>query len=201
MLPAGPDVGDPQRPAVVGGGDDLDVATVVPDFSGPPQVHAAGRARDGDPVGLDHRAVDDHVLVAGGLGREQRVAQVGGLPGQHRDALVQAAVADRLADLVVVAQLFDPCPIAEPAQDEHGLFPGGELTGPLPGTFPLAFRDQQYRQAHDSVIAKGQLGGVCDTHRDVGPLGSRSVGRQLPTGAPRFVFHRPDPTAGTLHSQ
>ena len=80
VLAAGAYVGGPQRPAVVGGGQDLDVAAVVGDLAGPPQVDALGRAGDAQPVGLDDRAVDDQVAVAGEPGPHQRFAQVRGLP-------------------------------------------------------------------------------------------------------------------------
>jgi hypothetical protein len=58
-----------QRPAV-GGGDDLDVPTVMAVLPAPPQIHPAGRAGGGVPVGGDQGAVHDHVGVAGGLGRQ-----------------------------------------------------------------------------------------------------------------------------------
>ena len=58
----------------------------------PPQIHPAGRAGGGDPVGVDQRAIHDHMRVTGGLGCEQRPVQGRTLRGQHRDPLVSVVV-------------------------------------------------------------------------------------------------------------
>lgn len=51
------------------GGDDLNVAAVMVVFAAAAQVHPAGGAGCGDPVGVDQCAVGDHMGVAGGRPR------------------------------------------------------------------------------------------------------------------------------------
>src|SRR5690606_21801781 len=163
MLAAGAYLGTPQRKAVRGG-DDLHVAAMVVVLSGPPQVHPFGGAGRADAVGLDQRAVDDHVAVAGGLGRQQRPVQAGSLRGKHVDALLQVVIARGLADLVVPDQLADPGAVEEPAQDQHRLLEAAQHPAAPSGATPEAFGVKQTGQVQRGLLAYGQRGGVCDTH-------------------------------------
>src|SRR6202034_2222464 len=86
-------VGGPQRKAVRGE-HRLDVAAVAVGLAGVPQVDdraldAAGRFLA--PVAGDDRAVQDLVGKAVLPRSFQRLAQAGGLPGEHVDDLVSAA--------------------------------------------------------------------------------------------------------------
>ncbi|CAO5151138.1 hypothetical protein FAIPA1_140029 [Frankia sp. AiPs1] len=172
MLPAGPNVGDPQREAVVRGGDDLDVARVVVGLARPPQVHALRRAGHAQTVGLHESAVDDHMVVAGHLRGDQSIAQVRRLPGQQRATLVDRAIAHAPTDPVILTEPSDPGAVAEPADHDRGLVGAAELPPPVPRADALAFRGQETDQTPERVIADGQVGDIWDAHRDAGPLGS-----------------------------
>jgi hypothetical protein len=102
-------------------------------LSRPPQVHSLGRAEGGDSVGLDQGAVDVHVAVAGGLGRQQRAVQVRRLRGKHVDALMKALVGGGFADRVVDPQLPHPGGVAQPADHQHRLFEAAQGTGAAAG--------------------------------------------------------------------
>lgn len=49
------------------GGDNLNVPAVMAVLAAPPQIHPAGGAWGGDPVGVDQRAVHDHMRVTSRL--------------------------------------------------------------------------------------------------------------------------------------
>jgi hypothetical protein len=170
---------------------------VILDLSRPPEVHALGRAFEVDPVRFDHRAVDDHVGVAGGPRREKRIAQFRGLRGQHVDALVQVPVARRGGDVVVVAEVRDPDAVTVPAQQEHGLLPRSEGAGPGPGSPALPFRGQQIGHSSHSVFGELQFAVVWDTHARAGPRLKSIFGRTYFLPGPR-VLRLGDPAPVTF---
>ena len=82
--------------------------------------------RGGDPVGVDQRAVHDHVGVPGRLGRQQRPVQRRLPCGEHRDGLVAVVVGGRQPDVVVAGQLAQAGVVEQPAQRQHGLLVGAQ---------------------------------------------------------------------------
>jgi len=89
-----------------------------------PQVDDLALEADGRlfaPVAGDDLPVQDHVrepLVPGPL---QRLAQVGGLPGQHGDDLIEVAVGGGPGDAMVAGQRVRGSAVAVPPHAQHGL--------------------------------------------------------------------------------
>src|SRR5262249_19165898 len=128
VLAAGPHIGGPDRPAVRHR-DDLYVAAVVGVLARPPEVHAGSWTGRGAPVGLDQRAVDVDVAVAGGLRGQQRPVQARGPGGEHVDALVQIVVGGGLDDRVIAGQLAHTGTVEEPADHQNRLLETAQRAG------------------------------------------------------------------------
>ncbi len=142
----------------------MDVPAVMAVLAAPPQVHTARGARDGDPVGVDQRAVHDHVRVTGRLGGQQHPVQGRPASHKHRDAFVAVVIRGGHGDGVVPCQGRHPGVLEEPAQHQHGLFVGAQCAGSLAGTPAPTFAVQQGRQEQHAVLGYLQNSGVCDAH-------------------------------------
>jgi hypothetical protein len=90
--------------------------------------------------------------------------------GEHGDALVQAGVTGRPADLVVDGELGDPGGVEQPTQHQDRLPVAAQRPSSGPGTPAAPFGVQQPGQEQYGVFADGQGGAVCDTHGDAGPV-------------------------------
>jgi hypothetical protein len=90
-------------------------------------------------VGLDQRAVDVDVVVAGHLRGEQRRMQTRRRSSQRVDALVEIVVGGGPADRVVDGQLGDPGAVQKPADDQDRLFEAAQSAGAGAGPASLAF--------------------------------------------------------------
>jgi hypothetical protein len=107
-----------------------------------------GLAADADgrlpaPVGGDDRAVQDHVREAVLPGPLQRLVQVRGLAGEHRDHLVQVPVGGGPRDRMVTGQRIRAGPVAEPPQAQHRLPEAGQrLAAPGRPAQPALGRQQ-----------------------------------------------------------
>ena len=92
--------------------DDLDVAAVAVVLARPPEMHppplaatpAVRRALHANAVGRHQCSVQVHVRMAGGVGGQQRRAQLGWLGSQDVQGLVDVAVGRGDADGVVAGQ-------------------------------------------------------------------------------------------------
>jgi hypothetical protein len=106
-------------------------------LSGPPEIHSCGRSWGPAAVSFDQGAIDNHVVVAGGLGCQQGRVQAGGLCGQHVEGLVQVVVTRGATDLVVGGQLRDAGAVQQPTDHHDGVVEAAQHTGTSAGT-PLA---------------------------------------------------------------
>lgn len=168
MLAAGPDRGDPDRPAVRSG-DDLHVAAVVLVFSGPPEVCPVGSG-GGDAVGADDGAVQVEVGVAGRGGSLQRGGEVRCVIGEHGQSLVRVAVGRGQRYGVVAGELGHARAVDEPPQDQDRLPEGAQGAGGPAGPDALAVLMQEPGQVLSGRPADIEDSGVGDTGGHVEPL-------------------------------
>lgn len=104
--------------------DGLDVAAGFAVLAGVPGVDllacdAGGLL--GQSIGGEQFAVQDQVCHAVGFGLAEHLVQVRCVLGEHRDDLVEVAVARCPGDAVVAGQCGDVDVLAEPTQAQHGL--------------------------------------------------------------------------------
>ena len=117
-------------------------------LAGVPQVDDLAFHADGllpAPVGGDDLAVQDHVREALVPGPFQRLAQLRGLFGEHRDDLVQVAVGGGPGDAVVAGQRIGGGAVAEPAQPQHRLPEAGQRPAAPRGAAAAPLGQQQLR--------------------------------------------------------
>ena len=117
-------------------------------LSGIPQVDDLAFRAEGrlfTPVGGDDRPVQDHVRDSLALGPLQRLAQPGGLAGEHGDDLVQVAVGGGPRDAMVAGESIGGGAIAEPPHSQHGLPEAGQRPAAARGAAAVALGQQQLR--------------------------------------------------------
>ncbi|MGI5254086.1 hypothetical protein [Actinacidiphila glaucinigra] len=153
-------------------------------FLAEPQVVAV-LADPGDAVGLDQRAVQDHVGHALAPAAVQDLVQVRGLGGENVDAFVEVPVAGGLGDAGVAGQAVHAAAFAEPAQDQHGLTERTKCSAAARSADPPPVRGQQAGKVVHDVARDVERGNIAD-QREASVVADDLVVRTVLPGALRL---------------
>ena len=133
-------------------------------------------------VGADQLAVDHDVRPALLGHLLQGLVQVGGLRGEHLDALVAVAVGRRARHPEPGTDDLDLALGAHPHQHQQRLAEAGQQAGSLTGAAGAALGAQQLGQLEDQFTGDIEHGTIGDQRGVLGRVGS--CGRELPTAGP-----------------